>query len=232
MYHTSRQQASWSLDELPRNVALSLHQGSNVTSMDFSPSHHTLLLGMLFCHLVWENGDIFFLYCFIFCRNKMAICLFTTCIPIKENYHSNLYSYWAVGCHNGEISLWELGMREKLVVKPFKIWDISACSLAFQVFHLHLLYLFLLCLSWPGCHFLMSYFVMLSSTHHYMRRSTALLVVLLTTSICVYISFWSKHVGQETYSLDFIQAATIKDAPISVSRVTWSQDGNFVGKYA
>lgn len=104
-YHTSRQQASWSLDELPRNVACSFHQGSNVTSMDFSPSHHTLLL---------------------------------------------------VGCHTGEISLWELGVREKLVVKPFKIWDISVCSLAFQ-------------------------------------------------------------------------AAAIKDAPISVSRVMWSQDGNFVG---
>lgn len=104
-YPTPRQQASWSLDDLPRNVAFSLHQGSNVTSMDFHPSNHTLLL---------------------------------------------------VGCNNGELTLWELGLREKLVSKPFKIWDISACSLAFQ-------------------------------------------------------------------------AATIKDAPISVSRVTWSPDGNFVG---
>ncbi|EXB56799.1 Topless-related protein 3 [Morus notabilis] len=104
-YPTPRQQASWSLDDLPRNVAFSLHQGSNVTSMDFHPSNHTLLL---------------------------------------------------VGCNNGEVTLWELGLREKLVSKPFKIWDISTCSLAFQ-------------------------------------------------------------------------AATIKDAPISVSRVTWSPDGNFVG---
>lgn len=98
-------QASWSLDDLPRTVAMTLHQGSSVTSLDFHPSHHTLLL---------------------------------------------------VGSSNGEITLWELSLRERLVSKPFKIWDVSACSLPFQ-------------------------------------------------------------------------AAAVKDAPISVSRVTWSPDGNFVG---
>ncbi|KAG4911286.1 hypothetical protein JHK87_057402 [Glycine soja] len=98
-------QASWSLDDLPRTVTMTLHQGSSVTSMDFHPSHHTLLLA---------------------------------------------------GSNNGEISLWELSLREKLVSKPFKIWDVSACSLPFQ-------------------------------------------------------------------------AAAVKDAPISVSRVTWSPDGSFVG---
>ncbi|PON89542.1 Topless-related protein [Trema orientale] len=104
-YPTPRRQASWSLDDLPRNVAFTLHQGSNVTSMDFHPSHPRLLL---------------------------------------------------VGCNNGEITLWELGSQERVVSKAFKIWDISSCSLPFQ-------------------------------------------------------------------------AATIKDAPISVSRVTWSPDGTFVG---
>ncbi|XVF62520.1 hypothetical protein PTKIN_Ptkin09bG0014900 [Pterospermum kingtungense] len=75
------QQASWSLDDLPRSVACTIHQGSNVTSMDFHPSHLTLL---------------------------------------------------AVGCSNGEISLWEVGMRERLVSKPFKIRDPSTCSVPFQ----------------------------------------------------------------------------------------------------
>ncbi|XP_027366105.1 topless-related protein 3-like isoform X5 [Abrus precatorius] len=98
-------QASLSLDDLPRTVTMTLHQGSAVTSMDFHPSHHTLLL---------------------------------------------------VGSNNGEITLWELSLREKLVSKPFKIWDMSACSLPFQ-------------------------------------------------------------------------AAAVRDAPISVSRVTWSPDGSFVG---
>ncbi|TQD69488.1 hypothetical protein C1H46_044979 [Malus baccata] len=104
-YPTSRQQTSWSLDDLPRTVAFNLHQGSTVTSMDFHPALHTLLL---------------------------------------------------VGSNNGDITLWELMSRERLVSKPFKIWDMTKCTLQFQ--------------------------------------------------------------------------ATIgKDTPVSVSRVTWSQDGSFVG---
>ncbi|XWS08546.1 hypothetical protein CRYUN_Cryun40dG0011800 [Craigia yunnanensis] len=80
-YPAPPQQVSYSLDDLPRSVACAIHQGSNVTSMDFHPSHHTLL---------------------------------------------------TVGCSNGEISLWEVGMRERLVSKPFKIWDMAACSVPFQ----------------------------------------------------------------------------------------------------
>ena len=44
-YPAPRQQGTWSLDDLPRAVAFTLHQGSNVTSMDFHPSHYMLLLG-------------------------------------------------------------------------------------------------------------------------------------------------------------------------------------------
>ncbi|KAF8387763.1 hypothetical protein HHK36_026418 [Tetracentron sinense] len=74
-------QSSLSLDDLPKTVACTMHQGSTVTSMDFHPSHHTLLL---------------------------------------------------VGSGNGEITLWEIGLRERLWSKPFKIWEATACSLAFQ----------------------------------------------------------------------------------------------------
>ncbi|KAK6242997.1 hypothetical protein QUC31_009406 [Theobroma cacao] len=72
---------AWSLDDIPTTVVLTMHQGSTVKSIDFHPSHHTLLL---------------------------------------------------VGSANGEITLWELGMRERLVTKPFKIWEMSTCSLTFQ----------------------------------------------------------------------------------------------------
>ncbi|XP_061989928.1 topless-related protein 2 [Rosa rugosa] len=75
------QHASWSLDDLPRNVSCTLRQGSTIMSMDFHPSHHTLL---------------------------------------------------AVGCSNGEVTLWEVGLREKLVSKPFKVWEMTTCSLTFQ----------------------------------------------------------------------------------------------------
>lgn len=46
-YPTTRHQAPWSLEDLPRAVAVTLPQGSTVTSMDFHPSHHTLLLGTI-----------------------------------------------------------------------------------------------------------------------------------------------------------------------------------------
>ncbi|KAH7676571.1 YVTN repeat-like/Quinoprotein amine dehydrogenase protein [Dioscorea alata] len=74
-------QGAWSLDDLPRTVACSMNQGSSVTSMDFHPSHHTLLL---------------------------------------------------VGTANGEITLWEVGLRERLVSKAFKIWEMTSCSSQFQ----------------------------------------------------------------------------------------------------
>ncbi|KAK7264670.1 hypothetical protein RJT34_32280 [Clitoria ternatea] len=99
------QHSPWSVDDLPRTVICTLHQGSTVTSMDFHPSLHSLL---------------------------------------------------AVGCGNGEISLWEAGMRERLMSMPFKIKDSSTCSL-------------------------------------------------------------------------FFQATIVKDPSISVSRVTWSPDGDFFG---
>ncbi|KAM4126937.1 hypothetical protein ACJW30_02G052200 [Castanea mollissima] len=104
-YPAPPQHVSWSLDDLPRTVACTIHQGSSVTSMDFHPSHQTLL---------------------------------------------------AVGCSNGEIALWDVGLREKLVSKAFKICDYNACS--------------------PHC-----------------------------------------------------QAAFVRDSSISVSRVSWSPDGNLIG---
>lgn len=45
-YQSTRQQVSWSMEDLPRTVAFSMHQGSTVTTMDFHPSHQTLLLGI------------------------------------------------------------------------------------------------------------------------------------------------------------------------------------------
>ncbi|XP_044486596.1 topless-related protein 2-like isoform X2 [Mangifera indica] len=80
-YPVPPQQASWFLEDLPRTVACTMHQGSTVTSMDFHPSHHTLL---------------------------------------------------AVGCGDGEITLWEVGLRERLVSKSFKIWDLTNCSMPLQ----------------------------------------------------------------------------------------------------
>jgi hypothetical protein len=42
--------------------------------------------------------------------------------------------YYTVGSANGEFTLYEIGLRETLLSKPFKIRDINACSPQFQVF--------------------------------------------------------------------------------------------------
>lgn len=34
----------------------------------------------------------------------------------------------------GDIGLWEVGSRDKLVLRNFKVWDLGACSMPMQVF--------------------------------------------------------------------------------------------------
>ncbi|AES66309.2 topless-like protein [Medicago truncatula] len=60
-------------------------------------------------------------------------------------FHPTNHSILAVGCENGEISLWEARMKEKLISKSFNIWNLSNCSVKFQVmgcFQKHLIHLY------------------------------------------------------------------------------------------
>ncbi|KAF3787797.1 TOPLESS protein [Nymphaea thermarum] len=77
----SHVQGLYTLDDLPKNVARTLSQGSTVMSMDFHPTQQTILL---------------------------------------------------VGTNVGDIALWEVGARERLVVKIFKVWDHGAVSMPLQ----------------------------------------------------------------------------------------------------
>ncbi|KAI3771688.1 hypothetical protein L6452_02855 [Arctium lappa] len=74
-------QSSYSSDDLPKAVAMTLNQGSVVKSMDFHPVQQILLL---------------------------------------------------VGTNTGEIMIWDLGSREKLAHKNFKVWDLGVCSMPLQ----------------------------------------------------------------------------------------------------
>nr|KAJ0202906.1 hypothetical protein LSAT_V11C500262900 [Lactuca sativa] len=77
----SHGQSSYSSDDLPKAVVMTLNQGSVVKSMDFHPVQQILLL---------------------------------------------------VGTSTGEVMIWELGSREKLAHKNFKVWDLGACSMPLQ----------------------------------------------------------------------------------------------------
>ncbi|KAL0927511.1 hypothetical protein M5K25_001686 [Dendrobium thyrsiflorum] len=48
------------------------------------------------------------------------------------DFHPQHQSFLLVGTNVGEISIWEVGSRERIAHKAFKIWDISACSMPMQ----------------------------------------------------------------------------------------------------
>ncbi|KAL8264026.1 hypothetical protein R6Q59_022162 [Mikania micrantha] len=48
------------------------------------------------------------------------------------DFHPQQQTILLVGTNVGEISIWEVGSRERMVHKPFKVWDLSACSMPFQ----------------------------------------------------------------------------------------------------
>ncbi|CAA7411003.1 unnamed protein product [Spirodela intermedia] len=71
----------YSAEDIPRSVVRTLHQGSNVMSLDFHPHQQTILL---------------------------------------------------VGTNIGDIAIWEVGSRERISHKTFRVWDISVCSMPLQ----------------------------------------------------------------------------------------------------
>ncbi|GMY06426.1 protein TOPLESS-RELATED PROTEIN 2-like isoform X1 [Fagus crenata] len=51
---------------------------------------------------------------------------------MSMDFHPQQQSILLVGTNVGDIGLWEVGSRERLVHKPFKVWDISAASMPLQ----------------------------------------------------------------------------------------------------
>lgn len=38
-----------------------------------------------------------------------------------------------VGTNIGDIAVWEVGSRERVVFRNFKVWDLGVCSMTLQV---------------------------------------------------------------------------------------------------
>lgn len=97
-----------------------LNQGSNVMSLDFHPQQQTILLGI---------DAIFWLVC-----DGLAEHIYIHILPILS-FTSLWVCYWSsVGTNVGDIGIWEVGSRERIAHRPFKVWDISNCSMPLQVF--------------------------------------------------------------------------------------------------
>jgi hypothetical protein len=53
-------------------------------------------------------------------------------LAFKHSHFTALCDY-AVGTNVGDISIWEVGSRDRLASRTFKVWDITAVSMAMQV---------------------------------------------------------------------------------------------------
>jgi WD40 repeat protein len=52
--------------------------------------------------------------------------------PMSMDFHPIHQTLLLVGTNVGDIGLWEVGSRDKMAVRNFKVWDISACSMPLQ----------------------------------------------------------------------------------------------------
>ncbi|KAJ6416090.1 hypothetical protein OIU84_004818 [Salix udensis] len=52
--------------------------------------------------------------------------------PISMDFHPVQQTILLVGTNVGDIGLWEVGSRERLVLRNFKVWDLNACSMPLQ----------------------------------------------------------------------------------------------------
>ncbi|KAL5985607.1 Protein tpr3 [Asimina triloba] len=53
--------------------------------------------------------------------------------PMSMDFHPIHQTLLLVGTNVGDIALWEVGSRERLVLKNFKVWDLGACSMPLQI---------------------------------------------------------------------------------------------------
>ncbi|XP_038717839.1 protein TOPLESS [Tripterygium wilfordii] len=52
--------------------------------------------------------------------------------PMSMDFHPVQQTLLLVGTNVGDIGLWEVGSRERLVLRNFKVWDLSSCTMPLQ----------------------------------------------------------------------------------------------------
>ncbi|XP_011626946.1 protein TPR2 isoform X1 [Amborella trichopoda] len=51
---------------------------------------------------------------------------------MSMDFHPSQQTILLVGTNVGDIAIWEVGSRDRLAHKPFKVWEVSACSMPLQ----------------------------------------------------------------------------------------------------
>lgn len=57
----------------------------------------------------------------------------SNCMVSGLKFYSFVFLPNSAGTNIGDITIWEVGSRERLVSRNFEIWDLDACSMALQV---------------------------------------------------------------------------------------------------
>lgn len=52
--------------------------------------------------------------------------------PMSMDFHPIQQTLLLVGTNVGDIGLWEVGSRKRLILRNFKVWDLSACTMPLQ----------------------------------------------------------------------------------------------------
>ncbi|CAL9763878.1 unnamed protein product [Musa acuminata subsp. burmannicoides] len=52
--------------------------------------------------------------------------------PMSMDFHPIQQTILLVGTNVGDIALWDVGSRERLILKNFKVWEIGSCSMSLQ----------------------------------------------------------------------------------------------------
>ncbi|KAG1363980.1 protein TPR3 [Cocos nucifera] len=52
--------------------------------------------------------------------------------PMSMDFHPTQQTVLLVGTNVGDIGLWDVGTRERLVLKNFRVWELGACTVALQ----------------------------------------------------------------------------------------------------
>uniref|UniRef100_A0A0E0GJV4 CTLH domain-containing protein n=1 Tax=Oryza nivara TaxID=4536 RepID=A0A0E0GJV4_ORYNI len=57
--------------------------------------------------------------------------------PMSMDFHPVQQTLLLVGTNVGDIGLWDVGTKERLVLRNFKVWDLTKCSMALQIYSYH-----------------------------------------------------------------------------------------------
>ncbi|XP_062216167.1 protein TPR3-like isoform X2 [Phragmites australis] len=53
-------------------------------------------------------------------------------VPMSMDFHPHQQTLLIVGTNVGDIGLWDVGTKERLVLRNFKVWELGKCSMALQ----------------------------------------------------------------------------------------------------